>query len=215
MVFASILFVADANERRFHQAHNSCQYLLPRQARQTEILLHAFPYRRQDRPEDGHAFILGFVTYFAPTRMVSALLSASSVASGDLQMSLGILANPHVGPGGRNDQGFYTGEGISIAYGFVFRIDVLKAFAPGPAMGSRGGFGDVAYPRHFCGINRIGNDFSQLFASLHSCRGLMQLAGWNIESEFSSGGKICQFLLADGNRGTRADIDGGLRRLAW
>src|ERR1700678_393639 len=169
MILARILFIADPDKCCLHQAHDGCQHLEPRPARQRKILLHAFSYRRQDGTEDGHAVVLSLVTYFAPPGMVSALFSASGVAPGNLQVSFGIQANPYVGPRRRNDQGFYTGQGFFIAYGLAFRIDELKAFATAPAMNARLRVGDITKTRHFCRFRWIGDDFSDCFSFAHGC----------------------------------------------
>jgi hypothetical protein len=100
--------------------------------------------------------------------MIPALFSASGITTGDLQMSPGILANPYIRPCGRNDQGFYPGQGFFIAYGLTFRIDELKAFASATAMDSRLRVGDIAKTRHLCRFRWIGNDFD-CFAFRHGC----------------------------------------------
>ena len=90
--------------------------------------------------------------------MVSALFSASGIASRNLQVSLGVLTNPYIGPRGRNDQGFNTGQSFLIADGLSFRVGVLKSCAPATAMNAWLGVRNVTEPRHFCRLDWICND---------------------------------------------------------
>src|ERR1700722_2027171 len=121
-------------------------------------MLDTFAYGRQRRTKDGHAFILGFVAHFVPARMVPALFPASGIASGNLQVPLGIRANPYIRPGRRDDEGLNAGQRILVAYRLALGINVAKAGTPAPAVESRLSVKDVTKPCRVRGLRWIGDN---------------------------------------------------------
>src|SRR6185312_1901022 len=59
---------------------------------------------RQGLPEGDHPRVLGAVALVAPARVITVLLAPAGVASGRLQVAVGVGADPDVGPGGRDGQ---------------------------------------------------------------------------------------------------------------
>lgn len=76
--------------------------------------------------------------------MIAALLAATRIASGSLQMSVGARAYPHVGPGGRDDKGFDTGDLFFVANLLSVSIEILEALSPPFAGDARFGVSNVA-----------------------------------------------------------------------
>ena len=80
--------------------------------------------------EELHAVVFIFVAHFAPTGMITALLTAACVATGRLEVSIGPGTNPYIGPCRRNRQRLDACDLVLIADRFAFRVEILKAFAP-------------------------------------------------------------------------------------
>jgi len=103
-VLGDVIIVADADERRFEQAHDGRENLFTRHA--------ATPQMRLDRAADGrenlrkkhHVFELGDVAHRAKIRVIAILLPPLRVAPGRLEMAVRLRADPDVRPGGRNRQ---------------------------------------------------------------------------------------------------------------
>src|SRR5690242_11165915 len=93
-----VSFVSHADVAHLQEPYDRGQDLVPGQARQGEIPLHATADSRQHFSESDHARELGFVANFPPPWMVTALFSSAIIASGGLQMACRIRANPNLLP---------------------------------------------------------------------------------------------------------------------
>src|SRR5581483_7788002 len=100
--------------------------------------------------------VLGGVARLAPARMISVLLPSARVAPGGLEVPLGVGADPHVRPGGRDGEAPDAGEGLAILDGAAARVDVGEAFPCAAAPEARLRVGDVAEARLVRGIRGLG-----------------------------------------------------------
>ena len=103
-VFARVLLVANADEGRFKQADDGRENLFARQAGQRKVVLDALADDGKRLAELDHALVLGLVADLAPPRVVPALLASTLVASGSLQVAVGVGADPDLAPGRRDDE---------------------------------------------------------------------------------------------------------------
>ena len=102
-VVARVLVVPDPDERRLQQLYDGREDLLAGNALQGQIGIDASPHRGQRRREERQAVELDPVAERGPVRVVPVLQPSSCVATDCLQMRVGEVADPHVGPRGRDD----------------------------------------------------------------------------------------------------------------
>src|SRR5262249_6693608 len=146
VILLRIFLVADADECRFEEAHDGRQDLLARQAGQGQVLLDPPAEARQGPGEGDHAVVLRLVADLAPARVVAVLLAAAVVAPGRLEVAVGDGADPHVGPGRRDDQGADALQRFGVADRFTVGADVAEAPAGADSADARPGVADVAQP---------------------------------------------------------------------
>src|SRR6185437_6942934 len=137
VVLLRILGIAHADEGRLQQADDGRENLLTWQARQFQVLLHAFADLRQHRAEEHHVFVLGLVAHLAPPRMVAALLAAARIAPCGLEMPVSDGTYPYGLPGRRNYQRADAPQRLLIAHGLAVRTGVVEALATPAATNSR------------------------------------------------------------------------------
>ena len=104
LVALGILGVADPDQGRVEQADDRGHDLFPTEAAAGEILFHPLPQLGQGLPEGQHPLVLVGITDLAPARVVAILLATAGVASGSLQMAVGVRTDPDVGIGRRDGQ---------------------------------------------------------------------------------------------------------------
>ena len=139
VVGAGVLGIADADVGGLHEAEDGGEDFFAGQAGALEVMFDLFADGRKRGTELEHVFVLGLVARGAPAGVVAGLLAAAGVASGGLQMAVGVGADPDAGPRGRDDEGLDAGQGFFVAEGFavgVFVAEVLAVAMAGDAGGS-------------------------------------------------------------------------------
>ena len=81
----------------------------------------------QRRTEFQHAIILRLVPHFAPARVIAVLLAAARISTARLKVSMGKLADPYLGPGGRNREGPDPREHGLVLHPRVLPVDIDEA----------------------------------------------------------------------------------------
>src|SRR5207248_389795 len=97
--------------------------------------------------------IFGFVAYLAPAWMIPVLLASLCVTPGCLNMSIGLRANPDVGPGRRNAERFDAFQFNGVANGFAIRTDIAKVFPCSLTLNTRRGISYVTQTSSFSRLN--------------------------------------------------------------
>src|SRR5581483_3686058 len=155
-VLPRVLGVAHAGVGGLQEADHGGEDLLARDAGEVQVAGDAGADARQRLAEGGHSVVLGGVARLAPARMISVLLPSARVAPGGLEVPLGVGADPHVRPGGRDGEAPDAGEGLAILDGAAARVDVGEAFPCAAAPEARLRVGDVAEARLVRGIRGLG-----------------------------------------------------------
>jgi hypothetical protein len=88
----------------FQQVDDGRQHFFARQAGQFQCAVDFGADGGEGLAEVDHPLVLHLVAHGAPFRMVAVLLASARVASGGLQVAVGLRADPDVGPGRRNDE---------------------------------------------------------------------------------------------------------------
>ena len=91
-----VLVVADANQRRFEQAHDGGEHLRARNARQAQVGGNAPAQPGQMFGEGQHAVVFRAIAQLAPFQVIAVLIAAARIASGRLQMAVGTPTDPDV-----------------------------------------------------------------------------------------------------------------------
>src|SRR5215203_5374853 len=79
--------------------------------------------------EENHPVVFVLVANFAPAFVITVLLPSACVEPDCLEMSIPGCANPHLFPGGWNDQGFDSAQLLCVTNRLARAIvDVTKAF---------------------------------------------------------------------------------------
>ncbi len=88
MIVAGVLLVADADQRLLQQLHDSREHFLPRQPLLLQIGAGVAANARKHPRERDEAFVLGFVTLFAPARVIAVLFASARVAPRRLNVAV-------------------------------------------------------------------------------------------------------------------------------
>jgi len=115
MIVAGVLLVADADQRLLQQLHDSREHFLPRQPLLLQIGAGVAANARKHPRERDEAFVLGFVTLFAPARVIAVLFASARVAPRRLNVAVGVGTDPHIRPGGWDRERSYPLQRIDIA----------------------------------------------------------------------------------------------------
>lgn len=152
MVGTGIFLVPNSYSSGLHQADDRGQDFGLRKARLDDIPIHMFADRRQSSAEGGHPLIFSFVADFAPTGMISTLLSATGIPASGLQVAGRVWADPYVFPCRRYHQSTDSPNRVGIAKGFAVNPKISKRSA-GPSPGeARLTVGDITQPCLLCGF---------------------------------------------------------------
>jgi hypothetical protein len=114
-VVARVFLVADANERGLQELDDGGQDAAAREPAVGEVFLEAGTDEGQGLPEGEHAAVFRLVAHGAPPRVIAVLLAAAGIAGRDLDVAEGVRADPHVRPGGRDDERTDAGERAGVA----------------------------------------------------------------------------------------------------
>src|SRR4051812_14095429 len=104
MIFARVLLVSHADQRRFEQPHHRSEHLLAPQAPAGEVTRHLFSNFRQRPRECDHALVFVFIAHRPPILVVTILLPAANVPPGGLNVTVGVRTDPDFRPRGWNRQ---------------------------------------------------------------------------------------------------------------
>ncbi len=104
LVALGVLGIANADEGGIQQADDRSHDLFPAQASPGEILFHALAQLGQGLTEGQHPLVLVGVADLPPAGVIAILLAAASIATGGLQVAVGIRTDPYLGIGRRNGQ---------------------------------------------------------------------------------------------------------------
>ena len=104
LVFAGISGVADPDETVVQQPDHGRDNTLKVKAAATQIGLHLFTQAGQRVGKRAKRIELGGAAMLSPVGVVSVLLATSFVAPGCLDVTAGVLAYPHIGPGRWNGE---------------------------------------------------------------------------------------------------------------
>ena len=145
MIVAGVLLVADADQRLLQQLYDSREHFLPRQPPLLQIGAGVAANARKHPRERDEAFVLRFVTLFAPARMVAVLFASTRVAPRRLNVAVGVGTDPHVRPRRRDDDRSDALELGAIGNRAAVGSDVAKTvLTPEPADAGRALVVDMA-----------------------------------------------------------------------
>jgi hypothetical protein len=117
LVGADVFAVPHADQRALEQPHHRGDHLLAGEARARQVGLHPRAQSGQHAAEDEHPVVLRLVALGAPRRVVPVLAPPARVAANRLDVAVGVGADPHLPPGGRDRQAANAREGRVIADG--------------------------------------------------------------------------------------------------
>ncbi|MNZ28836.1 hypothetical protein D3C78_460760 [compost metagenome] len=129
VVVAGILTVANTDQGGVEQADHQGHDFFPVQSWARQLAVQLLAQFRQCIGEGQHARVFVAITKVTPQRVIAVLLAPASVASGGLQVTLRVSADPHVGIGRRHGQGLDTLQGDWVADALAIGIDINKACA--------------------------------------------------------------------------------------
>ena len=101
-ILLDVISVADPDHCGLKQAHDSCQDLLSRQAAAPHVAIYPLAYTGQRLRKLEHMLVFVAVAHFTETFVIAILRTALCIASGRLNVAVGIDADPHVCVGRRN-----------------------------------------------------------------------------------------------------------------
>ena len=105
-----VFLVADANQRFLEQLHRGGEHLDARQPALADVGGGA-PADLAKRQREGRQLgVLRLVAHLAESRVIAVLLAPARVASGRLQMTVRVGADPDADPGRRDDERFDAGQ---------------------------------------------------------------------------------------------------------
>jgi hypothetical protein len=126
-----------------------------RQAAQCHVVGEPGADRRQCAREFEHVLVLRAFAHFAELRVILVLLAPPGVAPRRLDVPVGLGADPHVGPGGRDGELADALQRGIVAHRFATRLHVAEAFACRFALDAALLVGDVAQAGGFGSVLRI------------------------------------------------------------
>src|SRR5215204_5794411 len=109
--------------------HHGGEHFFARQAAQGHVLGELGADRRQRAGELHHVLVFRALANLAELWVIAVLLTAFGVASGRLNMTIGLGADPHVGIGRWDGEFANALEGRRVAHGFAVRLQVSEALA--------------------------------------------------------------------------------------
>src|SRR5258706_6767638 len=172
VVLLRIFGVANEDQRRFEEIHNGGENLLPRQAAPRKILVYPLAELRQRLAKGAEACKFGLVAYASPAGVIAVLLTASSVAAGGLEVTVGPLADPDVRPRRRDRQLLDALDHLAVLDRFPLWIEKRKPLACLATANAGLVVGDVAQARDLGALHRVVDDRDGLNGCGHShqCR---------------------------------------------
>ena len=148
VVVACVALVADPDGMVVEDAHRCREHACARQPLLREIALHLGADTREGHPEHAEPAELGVIPGLPEPRMVPVLLAAAVVSPGGLQVTLGVRADPYVGPRGRNDQCLDPTALPGISYGLAGWSAIAPSSTALVARDAGLVAGHVTQPRH-------------------------------------------------------------------
>src|SRR5258708_39416770 len=103
-IVPSVFIVADPNRRVLQEFDHDGEHLAPRQTACSQVDLNTLPNTRQGFGESSQALVLARIPNLVPARGVAVLLPPPRVATSRLNVSVGLRADPAVGPARRDYQ---------------------------------------------------------------------------------------------------------------
>jgi hypothetical protein len=133
VVQLGVLVAAYAEEAEVEEAHGGGEDPLAGQAAIAEVPLDGLAYGGQGLGDVEDVAVLGPLLLGAEPRVVEVLAAAGGVGADRLEVAVGPGADPHVAPGGRNDERADTGQFGGVAQRAPLGVEVAEAAPVSPA----------------------------------------------------------------------------------
>jgi hypothetical protein len=143
-VQAGVLVVADPDQGQLQEPHDRGEHLLAGQTAPGEVSVRPATDPGQGLGEGDHAAEVLGATTLPPLWVVAVLLPPTRIAPGRLQVPVRPWADPHVGPGRRDDDGPDALELVPVTDGPSLRVAVREASSGTVAGEARSGVRRIA-----------------------------------------------------------------------
>ena len=147
-VLDGVVLGADTEEPAVEEAHSAGEDALARQPALGEVLRGLPAQAGQGAREPQHLVELLLVAPLPPERVVEVLAPPGGIGPDRLDVPVRVRADPHVSPGGRNDELADPLEDLFVVDPLALFVQKLEATAAAPADDPRAGAVDAAKSRH-------------------------------------------------------------------